>query len=470
MKLLQMSAMGSVLIVLTMLLRRLLGDKLSPGCYLALWSLTGVRLLFPIMIASPFIVYQFFHKAGSNEVIVFYEPVILSVSQEMQPITQEVLFANILNILWLCGAIVCFGMITLKHWRSRAVYSASLPVKNDFVLNWMQQHKLYRKYQIRNCQQITTPLTYGVIYPVTLLPANQSMSDEELQIVLLHEWNHIRHLDTLWQWILVIICSIHWFNPLVWIMFVVCRQDIELFCDQATVKSMQAKERSTYAYLLLHQADSCREVFLFNHFCFTGYHRIEERIKLIMEQKSFSRKTLFVTAGLLCVGAVCFSTTAMAEMNTEKQWIDINIGSIQQNEELKLVWPLQSNEAMLTLRYGEYIHPITKETKYIDHICIGGVEEGADIVASTSGVVKEIGFDTVLGNYIVLQCENDMMLRYGHCEEVLVTEGEHVDVYDKIATLGQTGTVAGPCLSLAVYQNDKAVDPMLYMGNVVMKE
>jgi len=42
------------------------------------------------------------------------------------------------------------------------------------------------------------------------------------------------------------------------------------------------------------------------------------------------------------------------------------------------------------------------------------------------------------------------MLRYWHCEEVLVTEGEHVDVYDKIATVGQTGDATGPCLSIAM--------------------
>ena len=469
MRLLQMSVMGSVLIVLTMLLRRLVGDKLPPGCYLVLWSLAGVRLLLPVMIASPFSVYQLLQKTDSNDVTVFYEPMIPDRLQEMhtvvQPIMKELLFPNILTILWFCGVIVCFGVIAMKHWRNRVAYTASLPVENDFILNWRRYHKLYRKYQICICQQIITPLTYGVIRPVILLPANQSISNEDLHMVLLHEWNHIRHFDILWQWILVIICSIHWFNPLVWMMFVLCRQDIELFCDQATVKFMEAKERSAYAYLLLRQADTCREVSLFSHFCFTGYHKMEERIKLIMKQKPFSRKILFITTGLLCVGVLCFGTTAMGEVNS-----DINIEIAQQNEGTKMVWPIQSNEAVLTLRYGEHIHPISKEIMKVEHICIGGVEKGTDIIASGSGVVKETGFDTVLGNYVVLQYEKNVMLRYWHCEEVLVTEGKHVDVYDKIATVGQTGDATGPCLSIAMYQNGEAVDPMLYMDNAVMKE
>ena len=70
MTLLQMSAMGSVLIVLTILLRKLLGDRLSPGCFLAFWALAGLRLLLPVSIASPFSVYQVLPIAHGNGPVV----------------------------------------------------------------------------------------------------------------------------------------------------------------------------------------------------------------------------------------------------------------------------------------------------------------------------------------------------------------------------------------------------------------
>jgi murein DD-endopeptidase MepM/ murein hydrolase activator NlpD len=107
---------------------------------------------------------------------------------------------------------------------------------------------------------------------------------------------------------------------------------------------------------------------------------------------------------------------------------------------------------------------------YIDHICIGGAEMGTDIIASASGVVKETGFDAKRGYYLVLQRENDMELRYWHCEQVLVEAGDRVAVYDKIATLGQTGDATGPCLSFAVYRNGEAVDPMLYFSNIMIND
>ena len=474
MTLLQMSAMGSVLIALTILLRKIFGDRLFPGCYLALWALAGVRLLLPVTISSPFSVYHIFsylgRDAGMNLSELMVSAVLYEEVYDIQQITGNSVSESFLpggtTILWLCGALLCFGIIAVQHWRNRAVYGLSLPAENAFVLDWINDHKLYRKYQIRVCQQIATPLTYGVIRPVILLPSGQTISDEEMHIVLLHEWNHIRHFDALWQWVLVIICSIHWFNPLVWIMFALCRQDMELYCDYAVVQAMDAKERSAYAYLLIRQAEYCANAPLFSQFCFTGYHRMEERVKVIMKQNTFSRKTMLITAGLLCVSALCFATTAMGEVNNTQQWMDNKNFPVIQTEDMQFVWPVLSDEAEITLQYGKRVHPITGAIMYIDHICIGGAELGTDIIAAASGVVKETGFDAKQGYYLILQCEDDTELHYGHCEQVLVEAGDRVDVYDKIATLGQTGDVTGPCLSFAVYQNGEPV----YLYSVPTKE
>lgn len=177
-----------------------------------------------------------------------------------------------------------------------------------------------------------------------------------------------------------------------------------------------------------------------------------------------------MTVILLCICGLCFATTAMGGVNSEKELIDIGNGMIAENEQIKLVWPVQSEEAVLTMKFGKRIHPITKESIQIDHICIGGVKKGSNIIAATNGVVKETGYDTRLGNYIVLQCENDVILHYWHCEDVLVTEGTDVNVCDIIATLGQTGDATGPCLSFAMYQNEKAVDPLLYMDKTVINK
>ena len=146
-------------------------------------------------------------------------------------------------LLWLIGAVLCFLWILIRHRRSRSLCGASLPVCNTWIKQWKKSHGLYRNYQIRQCQQIDAPLTYGVISPVILLPSHQKYTETELDIILLHEWHHIRHGDIFWQWMLAILCSIHWFNPAVWLMAILCRHDMELFCDEATVRHMQKEKR-----------------------------------------------------------------------------------------------------------------------------------------------------------------------------------------------------------------------------------
>ncbi len=326
---------------------------------------------------------------------------------------------------------------------------------------------------------VHTPLTYGLLRPVILLPAAQNMgdqiTDEELHLIFLHEWNHIRHLDVLWQWLLVILCSVHWFNPAVWVMYLLCRQDLELFCDAATAQQLEPEQNRSYAMLLLKQAAKVkRSVPVFSSSRFTGYQRMEERIQTIMKPKKFTWKLAIATAVLLCVGGTVFATTALGDTNGIRVWLQADLptnspeqenmketATVPKNENESLAWPVTSDDAELTMLYGVRQHPITGEEMTIDHISIGGAEaEGSDIIAAAAGIVKEAGYDTQRGNYLIIEHDNGLETQSWHCEKLLVEEGDTVSAYQTIATLGRTGDATGPCLSFAVYQDGTATDPM----------
>jgi len=335
-------------------------------------------------------------------------------------------------------------------------------VEHVCVMAWQQNHKLYRRYQIRQSRQIDAPLTYGVICPVILLPADLDMDDTAVDLMLLHEWQHIRHLDIFWQWLLVLLCSVYWFHPAVWLMSAFCRQDLELWCDCAAVHTMNRDERKLYAMLLLEQVHNASRMPLFSQFCFTGYSRMEERVKVIMKGKSATGKMMLATAVLLCAGGVCFAASA-SDVNHADKWIAVGASDIQRGAVTELIWPVPADGAQLTLNYGVREHPVTGMEMKIDHICIGGVENGSDIIAAASGIVKEAGYDAKRGNYLIVECADGLETHYWHCERLLVKEGDDVSVYDTIAALGQTGDATGPCLSFAVYQNGEACDPMQWL-------
>lgn len=470
MSILQMSGMGTVLICLILLLRKLAGERLTPGCYLILWLLAGIRLLIPFSLISPFSVYQLFAQSYASQEFTVY-------TQTIEPVTEWFLntspvataATNSISwivVLWLVGVWISFFSVVVRHWRHRTVYCASLPIQTDWILAWQRAHTLHRKYQIRQCQQITTPLTYGVICPVILLPANQDQSDAEVDMMLLHEWNHIRHWDVLWQWLLTVLCSVHWFNPAVWLMSISCRKELELFCDHATVCQLPNYQRKAYTLLLLRQSSiAAPQSLLFSSFCSTGYHRMEERVNLIMKQKPLNWKMVLATTGVLCTGCLCFAASAAGDSIALELQSGDNIAIVQNvQKEENLYWPVASNDGKITANYGERVHPITGENVKVEYISIGGVGRGTDLVASASGVVKEIGFDATRGNYVILQCDNGLELHYLHCETLLVKTGDSITALQTIATLGQSGSATGPCLSFAVYQEGEARNPLDYLN------
>ena len=456
----EMSILGAILTAMIVLLRKAAGRRLLPECYLALWALAVCRFLLPITIALPYNVYPLFEKNHDTAMEIQYIALPIEVTEAVNRVTGEAAGTlDWLFILWAAGALLCFFYMTGSHWQCRRWYAASLPMEDAFTAQWKQEHPLRRAYQIRRAEWIQTPLTYGLFRPVILLPSAHQYEREELHLVLLHEWNHIRHLDVLWHWLLVILCSLHWFNPMAWILYILCRQDLELFCDEATVKQMKPGENRRYAMFLLQQASRIKApVPLFSSSRFTGYQRLEERIETIMKPKPFNWKVFVITVLLLCIGGTAFATAAQD---------DGNYADTQQREAAaeSLQWPVDADKGVwISNLFGERPHPITGEVFLYDLIVISGQDrEGEAVLAAADGTVQSDGFDSREGYSLAIQHNNGMMTRYGHCAELLVKQGDQVKAGQKIASIGKTGEVTGPCLSFAVYENGEAVDPMLLL-------
>ncbi|MCM1193748.1 MAG: M23 family metallopeptidase [Butyrivibrio sp.] len=96
---------------------------------------------------------------------------------------------------------------------------------------------------------------------------------------------------------------------------------------------------------------------------------------------------------------------------------------------------------------------------FSDHINIAG-SRGEDVFAVESGTVAETGYEAESGNYIVLLVQDDVRVKYGYLESIYVTEGQEVEKGAVLGTLGKTGRAVGPNLLLALYVNDKPVNPL----------
>ena len=90
----------------------------------------------------------------------------------------------------------------------------SEPVENDFTIQWLTEYQLRRPVSIRQSGKITAPLTYGILHPVILMPAETDWTETmRMQYVLAHEYVHIRRFDAVTKLLLTAALCLHWCNP-----------------------------------------------------------------------------------------------------------------------------------------------------------------------------------------------------------------------------------------------------------------
>lgn len=263
---LHMSASASVMILLTAALRPWLSKRLPRLFFLLVWLLVLVRLLVPFDLPFVGSVYNLMPvEAELPQVAVTQQdPMIVGQYQEVKPsgvpytesepqmLWSAPMKAAVARVVWLAGALVCAAFLFGSHLASRRVYDTALPLVSPAVEEWLAAHPLRRTVRVAESDRISTPLTYGVLRPVLLLPKSLDIRDEEtLNYVLTHEWVHIRRLDTLWKLLLAAALCLHWFNPCVWLFCWLADRDLELACDEQVLMLLGGAHKKRYAQVLL---------------------------------------------------------------------------------------------------------------------------------------------------------------------------------------------------------------------------
>ena len=327
MSLLQMSFLGTVIILLIVVLRAVLINRLPKKTFLILWWIALIRLLVPFSIKSVTSIYSLLQSIYSdiNPVRTAQTTTFLPIHGNMPEIAnglseamvQRTESISILSVIWLAGLLLCFGFFAVSYIKCYREFRFSLPVENDILEAWKEKHPLKRSLSIRQTETIAAPLSYGVIRPVILMPKNTEWKNiYQLRYVLEHEYVHIRRLDMLTKLIMIAAVCIHWFNPLVWVMYILFNRDLELSCDETVVRRFGMDIKSVYATALISMEEKkSRLTPLCNSF---SKNAIEERIRAIMKIKKTSKFAVMISAVLVICVTGGFATSASSlEKKTE---------------------------------------------------------------------------------------------------------------------------------------------------------
>ena len=322
MSLFQMSVAGGVLILFIVVIRALAIHRLPKTTFLALWMIAALRLLLPFSIPLPFNIHigldvfsdvvQELPSGNIASTLPGDSPPSYDIGTAVpSPATEHI---STFEILWLVGVLLLAIYFSISYFRSMRKFRMSIPDNTPYIQNWLTAHQISRPLAVRSSDLISSPLTYGILHPVILLPKKLDRNDQAaLKYVLTHEYVHIRRFDAITKILFAAVLCIHWFNPFVWVMYVLANRDMELSCDAWVIRMMGAKNRSSYALMLIKMEERRNGMSaLCSHF---GKNAITERIEAIMKFK----KTSTIACALALVVVVGATTAFAASANTATQ-------------------------------------------------------------------------------------------------------------------------------------------------------
>ena len=210
-----------------------------------------------------------------------------------------------LPVIWGLGAAVMALGFFLAYQRSLREFRTSLPVSDELILRWLKEHPLKRKLSVRYSDRIVSPLTYGVLRPVILLPKKAGWdSEEQLSYILLHEYVHVRRFDAAFKLLFALALCVHWFNPAVWLMYLLFGRDAELACDEQVVRI--SGDASSYARTLI-SMEALKSGL--SPFCGFNENPLKERITGIMKTKKATLAASLTAATVILIVTAVFATS-----------------------------------------------------------------------------------------------------------------------------------------------------------------
>lgn len=328
MNLLQMSFSGAAFITAVVLIRAVAIHKLPKKTFLVLWELVMLRLLIPFSIPSMFSIYTLIThsissttlpEVGTNYNIPTMQGLFVTTQGAVQSPADISPSVSMWFLVWCAGIILTTLFFVISYLRCLTEFRTALPVHNHYIEKWLAERPLKRPILVRQSDRISSPLTYGIFRPVILIPKKMDWNNEkQLQYVLSHEYVHIYRYDTVTKLIATLALCIHWFNPFVWVMYLLFNRDIELACDESVIRQFGEKSKSAYSLMLINMEAAKSGLLPFcNNF---SKNAIEERITAVMKIKKTSLLAICIAA-ILIIGVTTAFATSAAGNSKEKNTV-----------------------------------------------------------------------------------------------------------------------------------------------------
>ena len=349
-RIVEMSLAASIIIIAVLFLRLLL-KKAPKWISVLLWGIVAFRLVCPFTIESVLslmpseeVINTEILTHAATEVVIDVEEMPTNTVITEKSVDNLQLVVNIICYVWIAGVAVMLAYTIFSYWRLKKKIGTAVLLRDDI-------------YQSEN---VVSPFVLGIIKPKIYLPFN--ISEQNAENVIAHERAHLSRKDHLWKPFGFLVLTLHWFNPLVWLGYVLLCRDIELACDEKVVENFDNEKKADYSQALL----SCsvnRRVISACPLAF-GEVGVKNRMKTILNYKKPAFWIVVVSIVLCTVVAVCFLTSPIEKdekeitpdpnFYTEYDGVYLTIDSVgtesDGNKIFNVVW---HNDTDKVVYYGE---------------------------------------------------------------------------------------------------------------------
>ena len=310
-KIINMSISASWLVLAVLILRFVL-KKAPKWINVLLWGIVAIRLICPFSFESTLSIIPSAETIPLN-ICMDTTPTINSgisaINNAVNPIISQSntpmagasvnplqIIIGIYEYIWIFGMIALALYTAISYWRLRRKVDTAVRYKDN----------------IFQSENVSFPFVLGIIKPRIYLPFK--MNGQYLEHVVAHEQAHICRKDHWWKPLGFLLLMIHWFNPLMWLAYVLLCRDIELACDEKVIKELGNEQRGDYTQALV-ACSVNRRMIAACPLAF-GEVSVKERVKSVMNYKKPAFWVIII-AVIVCVGvAVCFLTNPKQDRYT----------------------------------------------------------------------------------------------------------------------------------------------------------
>ena len=302
-KIVNMSISASWVVVAVLALRFCL-KKAPKWVNVLLWGIVAARMVFPFSIES---VLSLIPSAETISPTIMMEQTpsvqtgVPALNHVINPVISSSftpapgasanplqIWIPVLTGIWLFGIAALFLYSAVSYWRLHRKVCEAVILRGN----------------IYQSEKVCSPFVLGIINPKIYLPYH--MDSREMDHVIAHEQTHIRRKDHWWKPLGFLLLTIHWFNPLMWLSYVLLCRDIELACDEKVIREMGNEQRADYTQALV-ACSVNRRLIAACPLAF-GEIGVKERVKSVMNYKKPAFWIVLASVIVCAVIAVCFLT------------------------------------------------------------------------------------------------------------------------------------------------------------------